>query len=582
MILIADYRDRANLLNLANLKWIYIGSSKGSEYVKNILNENNRIFIGRAVDNVIDSIRENFIDYIGKVSQQQSNKVLWYSSRMASKSIQTSMFYQYIYLKVLEKFLESETEDTLIVMDDKELYYNISKVFAGKIKIFKKKAALLRRPYRNLSGYFKIVRYCIFLFLARFFKNKTVGTFDVFLHSWIDERVFRKPPQYNDSYFGDLENVLKKEGHKVGRLTPIRVSFKNIIQLNRYFDNIVYPLAYMPLRDFLKIIFTKITVTLDSQKLVLIKDLKILNILLENEIYKENSTKIFLEYLSFFYSYKMMSSKIKTQSVFIYPFENQPWERMLNAAFVNFKRIAYQHSTIPYNWLDYRISQYEDGVFLPKTILTTGKKWSSFLEKYYSNSTIEEAGAIRFSYLFNKERKEAIDNQVRNIVVALDLVSDISIPLQRQLLAFLKKENLSEYTIKIKPHPYLPEYAILRSLFGVYKNCKFVKNDMKELLENCSLLITSNSSVVFESVFLGIKTLYFVPEEPSLRLEHYLRDSLFIVYSEDFSEKLQEALISSQYPRVNIKEYFSLPDYGIFLKHVRTRMNNGCRISSKF
>ena len=90
---------------------------------------------------------------------------------------------------------------------------------------------------------------------------------------------------------------------------------------------------------------------------------------------------------------------------------------------------------------------------------------------------------------------------------------------------------------------------------------------MKKLLASCCLLITSNSSVVFESVFLGIKTLYFIPEEPSLGLEYYLRDSLFIAYSEDFGQKLSEALQSRDYPKADIKEYFSQPDYNIFLKH---------------
>lgn len=570
MITIIDYRDKTNLLKFSNLQWIYIGSYKGSEYVKNILQESNRIFIGKDIENIMNSVQQNFIDYIGKVSLQQNNKVLWYSIRMASKSIQTSMFHQYVYLKVLERFMDSKKEDILVVSGDDEFFYNVNKILSSKIRVLKERRQGLNRPYKRLSGYVKIARYCVFWFLSRFFKSKKLDAFNVFLHSWIDERVFQKLPDYNDSYFRDLENVLKKHGHRVGRLAPLRVSFKNILKLNKYFDNMVYPFAYVSLGCFLKSIFTKFAVTI-SHEITEIEDMKILEVLLENEIYKENSSKIFLEYLLFFCGYKAISRRIRDNSSLIYPFENQPWERMFNAAFADFNKVAYQHSTIPYNYLDYRVSLYEDRAFLPKTILTTGKKWTSFLEKYYHNSTIKEAGAMRYSYLFKGQSMPRPNNQVKNIVVILDMVSTIAISLQKQLLDFLKRDSLREYNIKIKPHAFLPKYASFERFFVGYNNCQFVKSDMSELLKDCFLLVASNSSVIFESVFSEIKTLSFIPEEPSLGMEHYLRDSLFIAYSENFADKFQEAIENSRYPKVNIEDYFSVPDYSVFLESITTK-----------
>lgn len=287
---------------------------------------------------------------------------------------------------------------------------------------------------------------------------------------------------------------------------------------------------------------------------------------------KENRTKNYLDYLLLFYSYKNLSSIINKNISIIYPFENQPWEKMLNLAFQKFNRIAYQHSAIPFNWLDYRVSQYEDRVPIPPIILATGKKWSYFLREYYNNSTIEEAGVIRFPYLFNitKRKKESTVNQPQSVVVALPISPSISISLQKQLLNSLEKNNfLTDYTIKIKPHPYLPRYALFEDSFAKYKNCQFSSKSINELFEGCVLMITSGSTVAFESLLSGIKTLYFIPEEVSLGLEHFIREHLFLAYAEDFLEKLKEALSSSQYPKMDIKEYFSPPDYNVFLKYLK-------------
>lgn len=575
MVVIVDHCDRAQLLKFSNLKWIYIGDNKRAGYTENVLKANNRIFIAKDIERMIDFVRDNFIDYIGEISSQQTNKVLWYSSRMASKSIQTSMFHQYIYLKIFKNFLKDKAEDLLIVSADKEFSYNVSRIFADKEIVFKKQIPSIKQLYRKYRGYAKVIRCCIFWFLSRFFKHRRTDQFDVFLHSWIDQRVFQKLPRYNDPYFRDLEDVLRRKGYSIGRIAPLRVSLKNIFKLNSYFNNIVYPLSYVSLGEFFKSVFSKFVVTIDKRKLTALKDIEILNTLLENEICKENNTKLFLEDVLLFYGYRNMRCKIKGNTTLIYPFENQPWEKMFNLAFTGFRKIAYQHSAIFYNWLDYRTSFYEKGMPLPKIILTAGKKWSSFLKEYYSNATIEEAGALRFSYLFNNELRPDANSRVKSIVVALPLMTAISLALQKQLLKFLKKSDLKEYSIKINYHTYLPRYGRLEALFANFKNCRFVKESARELFKDCFLLITSNSTVVFESVFLGIKTLYFIPEQPTLSHEHYIKDHLFIAYEDNFSEKLNEALESSLYPSVNIKDYFSSPNYDIFLKYLGGNYENG-------
>lgn len=571
MIVISS-NDTVNLKKLSGLIWVYIGSYKGQERAKSILKESKRRFIAEDIGYVADSVRDNFIDYIGRLSTQQSDKVLWYSSPIASKSIcQTSTFNQYVYQKLLNRLKELENKDILVVTDNNELLENIRKIQPEKIRILSKDNSCknkIRKIYKKIRGYGEIFKHIFFWLICRFMKNKQLRDFNIFIHSWIDERTFQNLPIFTDPYFADLSGFLAERGYHVGRLTPLRVDLKYIFRLGKYFRNIIYPLSYLTFNDLVKGIFTRFTITMNNDNLADIEDIKILSTLAENGISKENISRNYLHYLLLFYSYKSLSFKINNNISLIYPFENQPWEKMLNLAFASFNRIAYQHTTIPYNWLDYRVSRYEKELPLPNVILSTGKKWASFLKSYYNNLTIEDAGALRFSYLFDKKQKEEGDSQRKDIIVALSISPAISIPLQRQLLKFLRRNPLADYTIKIKPHPYLPKYAHLESAFAGYKNCRFVRQNISQLLKNCVLFVAYESSILLEPILSGIKTLCFIPEELSFGFEHFIRDDLFIAYEKDFSDKLEEALKSPDYPKVDIEEYFSPPNYTTFLEHI--------------
>jgi len=572
VILIATPKNRSNLAKFTDLQWVYIGSYQGKGQTKGLLDQQKRRFIGRDIEEIVDFARDNFVDSIGKISQYQDDKILWYSSRMASKSMsQTSMFHQYVYLKLLEKFLGDSDTDTLLVTDDDELVSNIKKAMPENVRVLSQDRLYRKKIFERIKGVLRILRLVLLWFFFHLLKNKKLSDFNLLIHTWIDDRTFAKLPEFNDSYLGDLGKFLTARGYSVGRLSPLRPPLKSILKLRKWFENIIHPLSYLTLSDLIRCVFTKFTVAFDKDTLSDIKDSETLSTLVQSEIEKENNSKKYLDYLVLFYAYKKIASRIKNETSIIYPFENQPWEKMLNLAFDKKNRLGYQHSTIPFNWLDYQVSQHEKATPLPQTILTAGKKWLYFLKNYYKDTPMEEAGAIRYAYLFNKEvaQKQQISHLPPCIVVALPISSSISLSMLKQLLNSLEKnKTLSNYILIIKPHPYLPKQAQLREDFTKYKNCQFSSQSINELLENCGLLITSGSTVAFESIFFGVKTLYFIPEEISLGLEHFIKDHLFIAYEEDFSGKLEEALESTNYPEVDIKEYFVPPNYEKFLKYL--------------
>jgi predicted glycosyltransferase len=98
---------------------------------------------------------------------------------------------------------------------------------------------------------------------------------------------------------------------------------------------------------------------------------------------------------------------------------------------------------------------------------------------------------------------------------------------------------------------------------------------MPDLLKKCSLLVSANSvSVPLEAMCLGVKILFFIPEEFSFGVDTFIKDNAFIAYEDNFSLKLEEALKANRYPKLKAEDYFSAPDYTVFLKYIKDKENN--------
>ncbi len=581
MLSVVYYKDKKSLKKNSSFNWTYLGSYSGLEQVQSVLRKEKRIFIGKEIDNTIEKIRDNFVDYVGKLSNYQNNKVIWYASRLASKSVsQTSVFHQYVYLKLLEGLSAVYKDKFVIVTDDYEFLVNAGDCDFSDVSVVKFPRVRFLCIFKKIKDSLKILRYFLLWVVCNPLKNRRLKEFDIFIHSWVSDKVFANLPAYSDSNLGDLEGFLTKENNCVGRFMPVFLPLKYILLLKLNFSNIVFPLSYLKFSDFIKAVFTKFSITpCPAKELSIIQDVSILNMLSKNEGKKEFFSPYFFSYVLLYFSCRNLSEKIREQVVFVYPFENQPWEKMFNIAFSRFKRIGYQHSTIGSNWLDYRVSRFENQqAFLPSVILTVGKQWSIFLKKYFQVQDISEMGAIRYSHLFQEKAPKGKNNS-KTVVMALPIYSSISLVLQKLLLEFIKRSDSKNYNFIIKPHPYLPRRFLLKDDFKDFGNCKFVESDIGFLLRDCALFISSSSSVVFESVLSGIKTMYFIPEEVSLGHEYFIRDQMFVAYEEDFISKLNDALVSANRPKLLIEEYFTRPGFDNLLKYLNwpTSLNNAVK-----
>lgn len=536
--------------------------------IQRSLDPSKRVFLGRLISNFAKILRVNFADYIGKIGEYQDDALLWYSSRMASKSVsQSSMFQYYLYCKVAES-LASSGKDSILLTDNPELLRVFGLLAIPGTKVFGGIPALhsLRDAAKRVKHSLRLAKYVFFwIFLKIFYKKPDPNGFRALIYSWIEDSVFSGTSTYNDRFFPGLEGFCSGKGLKTGRFTVPFVSFRFFLKLRKHFDSMMLSLGYLDLKGLFTAFTTKFKVFIPNVGFEGINDRNYLDILLGFEERSENNTKVYRIYLLFYHSFLCLSRRFTRPIPIIYMFENQPFEKMLNLAFKDNPRIGYQHTIIPGNWLDYHLSAFEKNVPLPTLIITSGKRWTEILNAHFSDRTkIIEGGALRYKHIMDVKARNAENG---DIVVALPAYADVARSLQEQMLKTLDSDKFfSGFSIKIKTHPFLPDFAVMKRLFDRHANCGFTLEPVSSLLDNCRLLITSATTVAYESVICGIKTVYLIPESFSDGTEQYIREHLNICFENDFTETVKKALTGGDRPSAISSEYFSKPDYNVFYK----------------
>lgn len=548
--------------------WAYIGTARGLCAVSARLPEQRRIFLGRLVQKTADAVRDRFVDFIGETAALQDDRVLWYSSLIASKShSQIPAFNYYVYLKVFEILVGGQDGDLLVVTDDHGLLRITALAGLKDVRVLDRPGSVVLQTAETLTGVLQVARYLLLWCLSRTMRSAAVDGCDVVLQSWVDGRTFSDPSGFHDAYFGKLGGWLQQKGLSVGRVTQVLVPGGLARKLGQRFKEVACPLREVTLSDLCQAAGARLEAVMPAR---VDGDARMLRVLVMDEIAREQRTRAHLGNLLLFYGCRRLFRGLKLAAMVVYPFENQAWEKMFLLALpAHVVSVGYAHTIIPYNWLDFRISRLEKGVPVPKVLLTIGQVWKDFLSPYYPDVPVEVAGTVRHAYLLEKKQEKPVVRAKDVVVVALPIDPEISIALQRRLLALAKKKSLSGLTVKIKAHPCLPAKAVLTQEFRAYGNCSFVDDNVSGLLADCGLLITSASTVAYESLAAGVRTLVYVPESVSWGIEHFIRQDVVLAYEDDFSEMFLKALNGPDSPPWSLEGFFGQPDPAVFLKYLQ-------------
>ncbi len=182
---------------------------------------------------------------------------------------------------------------------------------------------------------------------------------------------------------------------------------------------------------------------------------------------------------------------------FIYPFENQTWEKVfclsLREFYPEIKIIGYQHSSISKMLLHYFFSPYESKIIpLPDRIITNGRHTEKlFKESGYDPEKVALGGAIRYENVMKELKIPSQENQLEGAKSTVLVTTSISGTEAVELIwkAYRAFEDSAMHNVIIKCHPVLPYNKFEKDLINLElsKNFRLSQKSLPKLLKESSV-----------------------------------------------------------------------------------------------
>ncbi len=510
--------------------WLYLGKDTAQrESISVLMGAENRRLLGDLLEETAEKQKQPFLDFLAGLGREQKNQRYWWASDTAYRNPLTSDFFQlWCYADLFEKLCtETRNGEKLLVVfvTDRWLYRHLRECYEkGKPGLRFKSRKWLWPEAIKLSARF--IAYRLY-FLQRAFKhylnaalfgsrNKRIisqaGKNDrrVYIYSWVQERFFTADGEFHDGYFGRLPAILAENALKITYITPMfmRENLKKKCLAHGGFE-FTFLDNYLHLRDILKSFFAFFSIFIG-------KETGHLKTLLRRQALQEI---FFHNHLAYYYAYKRWLKEIDSEKItIIYPFENQPSEKMLCLAAAesgkNVRLIAYQHSTVPSFLLNYFAGAGEsDHMPLPDCIVTDSDSTLGKLEKAGFGATkLVNGGALRYEYLHHTtgNRPQKVTKRPKTILVALPYLVGLT---GEMLLATLNAfADMNTIQVLIKYHPAINPERLGIKLPPWPAHFKETKQNIPEMLHEIDLVICYSSTMVLEMFLTGVPVVRYRSE----------------------------------------------------------------------
>jgi hypothetical protein len=207
-------------------------------------------------------------------------------------------------------------------------------------------------------------------------------------------------------------------------------------------------------------------------------------------------------YLNYFvYRHFFQCIKITTPKLFIYPFENQPWEKIMLLALkttgFSIKTVAYQHSSIPDLLLTYDLGKDEiETSPLPSTILASS---------FHNMRRLADAG-FPSVYMGGSLRYQKRDYVVHQGSPAILLLSPIDIDHTLALISYgIKKLSKQSILVLIKLHPDISKKKVLRYFKKFPSMMNFLEGDLVDAVHYFDTVVHTGTTAAAECLGMGKK-----------------------------------------------------------------------------
>ena len=441
------------------------------------------------------------------------------------------------------------------MIDDPTLFLDCKRLFQGKAMLkaplFLKQTHHAYLKARQLKG--------VYAFILKTIKNKWGHDHclknhknkekikaelrqkkDALIWSWIDDRCFAND-KFQEIYLKNIYPILNQEEKSWIIITHSTLSKA---QINKGYDHLkIIPLTYfLKWADICRLMIQcfKYKITLDKNndcvklcEFGLKKDVIYGRVeMLEGRLHRCLITRAL--------------QQIKINKI-IYPFENQPYEKMMILAKEQLNHpiqtIAYQHASLPSLLLNYHVSHNEKAVMpQPDIIVANGKKNQRILNEAGFTSKIINGGSLRYNHSSSKiQVKKKSENQKKVVLILLTYDSFQSI----ELLRALTQINDSNEIFLIKPHPHCSQEKIQKIITSLPENFIFTRKPITEIKHQAKKVVHAGTTAAIECMDERVPIINFIPETIAL-------DSLTTIWPE------QEAIDEKNIQKINeIGTFFS-------------------------
>lgn len=533
----------ARRLSPEGQEWCYFGTNLSCRCeVARILHFAKPVSIAEELDRVAHDTKQPFLDWIAEIGDRQRNKANWWASRLASKSpLQTDFFPFLCYHRLFKSWVADSLRGRarIVVVEDAWLRCLLKRESASDPRV-----KCIDSPFDMVAdglywfarvplaiAYFSLlysVRKLIAAFVSRGLRKvkeeDRTRTQEILLFMWIQKSSFASAETLNDSCTGRLAELLGKNGETVKRLTFLTVPIQLLWRLRSFAPTLVLLLQYVTFSDIYRSAFS----------LFRINELRALAkfggddylLLFYREMLREWGATWCATYrLSYLAFRRLATSYGPRLKGLIYPFENQPWEKMLCMAFRNHapwtRLIGYQHASVPTLLLPYFLGRKEAAYLpLPHVIVGNGKAMLNRLkEGGFPSEILVDGGALRFEYIFQKHRSERSPARLRKsayrVVVAFPITQVHAAPLLWDLLdlfptPFVDDQDECQVKLVLKFHPHLPLENIARGAMSLPEWFCVSAQPMSELLDSADLFLYSPPTGTWREAYsVGVPVLKY-------------------------------------------------------------------------
>jgi surface carbohydrate biosynthesis protein (TIGR04326 family) len=513
-----------------SFSWLYLGQDTARrENIARVMGGGRRHFLGDVLLETAGEQKQPFLDFLTGLGREQPNRRYWWASELSYRNPLTSDFFQLWCYAALFERIYTETQDghqlLVVFVEDRWLYRHLWQRYrtgATGLKFLSRKwlwpeAFELSARFIAYRLYFlqRVIRH-LFQLIKRASHAGQAGSRvekdgrQVYIHSWIQERFFTGNGEFQDTFFGRLPAILSGKEIQPTYLAHLFLpaSLKNKCLASGRFD-FSFLDDYLRPGDLLTCFFAFFRINIGRES-------EHMKTLLRRQALRE----IFLHnHLTYYFAYKRWLEESNGERItIIYPFENQPSEKMLCLAAVecgkDIRLIAYQHTTMPAFLLNYFAGSGEsDNMPLPEFIVADGTGTLATLEKAgFGTTKLVNGGALRYEYLHhagdNRPRKGA--GKPKAILVALPYMVGLT---QEMLLAtFHAFAETSTIEVLIKYHPAINAERLGIKLPPWPAHFRVTKQNVTELLQEIDAVVCWSSTMVLEMFLTGVPVIRYRSE----------------------------------------------------------------------